>query len=262
MPRYDFAAQRLFVDAPLAAGAAIEIDREQANYLLNVLRLGENDGILVFNGADGEWLARIAPTGRKSARLVVERNVRPQDRPGQNGASELHYLFAPLKHARLDYMIQKAVEMGAARLQPVLTRRTQAQRVNLERMRANAIEAAEQCGIMTIPQIDDTITLERLLRDWPADRRLVFCDEDAPVAEPFTALTQAFASQSPAEDSRPAVAVIVGPEGGFDDAERKALAEVPGAVSISLGPRVLRADTAAVAALAIVQAAIGDWRTQ
>jgi len=256
MPRYDFAAQRLFIDAPLAAGAAIEIDREQANYLLNVLRLGENDGILVFNGADGEWLARIAPTGRKSARLVVERNVRAQDRPGN-----VHYLFAPLKHARLDYMIQKAVEMGAARLQPVLTRRTQAQRVNLERMRSNAIEAAEQCGIMTIPQIDDTITLERLLRDWPADRRLVFCDEDTAVAEPFAALTQAFASRPAAEDSWPTVAVIVGPEGGFDDAERKALAELPGSVSISLGPRVLRADTAAVAALAIVQAAIGDWRT-
>jgi 16S rRNA (uracil1498-N3)-methyltransferase len=257
MPRYDFAAQRLFVDASLAAGAPIEIDREQANYLLNVLRLAENDGILVFNGADGEWLARIATSGsrsaaRKSARLVVERNVRPQDRPG-----DVHYLFAPLKHARLDYMIQKAVEMGAARLQPVLTRRTQAQRVNLDRMRANAVEAAEQCGVMNIPLIDDTIALDRLLRDWPANRRLVFCDEDAAVAEPYAALTQAFAGQS-----RPAVAIIVGPEGGFDDAERKALAEVPGSVSISLGPRVLRADTAAVAALAIVQAAIGDWRTQ
>ncbi|MDF2115822.1 16S rRNA (uracil(1498)-N(3))-methyltransferase [Roseiarcaceae bacterium H3SJ34-1] len=262
MPRYDFAAQRLFVDAPLAAGAAIEIDREQTNYLLNVLRLAENDGILVFNGADGEWLARVAASGgrsagRKSARLVVERNVRPQDRPG-----DVHYLFAPLKHARLDYMIQKAVEMGAARLRPVTTRRTQAQRVNLERMRANAVEAAEQCGIMNIPQVDDTIALDRLLRDWPANRRLVFCDEDAPVAEPFAALTQAFAEQIRAGQHQPAVAVVVGPEGGFDDSERKALAEVPGSVSISLGPRVLRADTAAVAALAIVQAAIGDWRTQ
>jgi 16S rRNA (uracil1498-N3)-methyltransferase len=256
MPRYDFAAQRLFVDAPLAAGAAIEIDREQANYLLNVLRLAENDGILVFNGADGEWLARIAPTGRKSARLVVERNVRPQDQPGG-----VHYLFAPLKHARLDYMIQKAVEMGAARLQPVLTRRTQAQRVNLDRMRANAIEAAEQCGIMNIPLIDDTITLDRLLRDWPANRRLIFCDEDAAVTEPFAALTQAFQGQDCQGQNWPAVAVIIGPEGGFDDSERKALAAVPGSVSISLGPRVLRADTAAVAALAIVQAAIGDWRT-
>jgi 16S rRNA (uracil1498-N3)-methyltransferase len=124
-------------------------------------------------------------------------------------------------------------------------------------MRANAVEAAEQCGVMNIPLIDDTIALDRLLRDWPANRRLVFCDEDAAVAEPYAALTQAFAGQS-----RPAVAIIVGPEGGFDDAERKALAEVPGSVSISLGPRVLRADTAAVAALAIVQAAIGDWRTQ
>lgn len=261
MPRYDFAAQRLFVDVPLVDGAAIELDREQANYLLNVLRLAENDGILVFNGADGEWLARIAPTGRKSARLVVERNVRLQDRPGQNRSRELHYLFAPLKHARLDYMIQKAVEMGVARLRPVLTRRTQAQRVNLERMRANAIEAAEQCGIMNIPQIDDTITLDRLLRDWPADRRLIFCDEDAAVAEPFAALTQAFSGQSLTEQSLPAVAIIIGPEGGFDDSERQALADVPGSVSISLGPRVLRADTAAVAALAIVQAAIGDWRT-
>jgi len=257
MPRYDFAAQRLFVDTPLAAGTSVELDREQANYLLNVLRLVENDGILLFNGSDGEWLARIAPIGRKSARLVVERNVRLQDRPGN-----VHYLFAPLKHARLDYMIQKAVEMGAARLQPVLTRRTQAQRVNLERMRANAIEAAEQCGIMNIPRIDDTITLDQLLRDWPSDRRLIFCDEDAAVAEPFAALTQAFSGQPLADQNWPAVAVIVGPEGGFDDSERRALAEIPGSVSISLGPRVLRADTAAVAALAIVQAAIGDWRAQ
>ena len=250
MPRYDFAAQRLFVEAPLAAGATIEIDRDQANYLLHVLRLGEDDGILLFNGADGEWLARLAPSGRKAVRLIVERNLRPQDRPGA-----VHYLFAPLKHARLDYMVQKAVEMGAARLQPVLTRRTQAQRVNLERMRSNAVEAAEQCGIMTIPQIGETMTLERLLRDWPADRRLIFCDEATPVTEPFAVLTRAFAGKS-----SPCVAVIVGPEGGFDESERQALVRVPDSVAISLGPRVLRADTAAVAALAIVQAAIGDWR--
>ncbi|MDT2023991.1 16S rRNA (uracil(1498)-N(3))-methyltransferase [Methylocella sp. CPCC 101449] len=250
MPRYDFAATRLFVPQPLAAGAVVDLERDQSNYILNVLRLREGDTILVFNGRDGEWSARIAPGTRKSARLEISEQAR-----AQQPACDLHYLFAPIKHARLDYMAQKAVEMGASKLQPVLTRRTQVQRVNLERLQANAIEAAEQCGIMTIADVAEPIDLERILRDWPAARRLVFCDEDAAIAEPVQMLRHAVAD-TPA----PALAVLIGPEGGFDDAERKMINAVPGVIGISLGPRILRADTAAVAALAVVQAAIGDWR--
>ncbi|MDH7796686.1 MULTISPECIES: 16S rRNA (uracil(1498)-N(3))-methyltransferase [unclassified Beijerinckia] len=250
MPRYDFAATRLFVSHPLSAGAILDLERDQSNYILNVLRLRESDTIFIFNGRDGEWMARIAPGSRKVARLEAIEPVRLQQ-----AACDLHYLFAPIKHARLDYMAQKAVEMGASRLQPVLTRRTQVQRVNLDRLRANAIEAAEQCGIMTIAEVAEPVDLERVLRDWPASRRLIFCDEDADVVEPVLALRQAVG------DARaPALAVLIGPEGGFDPAERKAISAVPGVIGISLGPRILRADTAAVAALAVVQAAIGDWR--
>jgi 16S rRNA (uracil1498-N3)-methyltransferase len=160
------------------------------------------------------------------------------------------YLFAPLKHARLDYMVQKAVEMGAARLTPVLTRRTQVHRLNLERMQANAIEAAEQCGILSLPAIDEPRPLESVLRDWPQDRLLVFCDEDAPVRDPVAALQAHMPLTS--------CAVIIGPEGGFDPAEREQLMRVSPSVCLSLGPRILRADTAAVAALALVQAILGD----
>ena len=248
MSRYDFAAQRLFVDAPLASGARIALSREQANYLLNVLRLAAGDNIIVFNGKDGEWRAVLADTGRKAASLDVVEALRAQE-----AGPDIHYLFAPLKHARLDYMVQKAVEMGAARLRPVLTRRTQAQRVNLERMRANVIEAAEQCGILTIAEIEEPLSLEKALAQWPQDRLLVFCDEDAPMADPVAALRQRAKPGAP-------IAVLIGPEGGFDPAERALLMRMEQTLAISLGPRILRADTAAVAALALVQAAIGDNR--
>ena len=158
MSRYDFAAQRLYVDAPLADGARVTLSREQANYLLNVLRLAAGDSVIIFNGHEGEWRAVLADTGRKAASLDVVEGLR-----GQEAGPDIHYLFAPLKHARLDYMVQKAVEMGAARLRPVLTRRTQAQRVNLERMRANVIEAAEQCGILTLAEIEEPLSLEKTL---------------------------------------------------------------------------------------------------
>ena len=245
MSRYDFAAQRLFVDAPLTKSARIALSREQANYLLNVLRLDAGDSVIVFNGRDGEWRAVLADTGRKSASLDVEEILR-----GQEAGPDLDYLFAPLKHARLDYMVQKAVEMGAARLRPVLTRRTQAHRVNLERMRANVIEAAEQCGILTLPEIEKPLALEKMLAQWPQDRLLVFCDEDAPMADPVAAL------RSRAQAGAP-IAVLIGPEGGFDPAERAMLMKMEQTLAISLGPRILRADTAAVAALAVVQAAFG-----
>ena len=246
MPRYDFTSHRLFVDMPLAAGARLVLSREQANYLLNVLRLSEGEGFLVFNGRDGEWGARLAGGSRKAPEAVAERQTRPQ-----TPASDLWYLFAPIKSARLDYMVQKAVEMGVSRLMPVITRRTVASRVNLERMRANVVEAAEQCGVLSLPAVADDAPLARVLAGWPAERRLVFCDEDAEVKNPLVALA-AVPRGAP-------LAIIVGPEGGFDPSERQELQAIPGAVRLSLGPRILRADTAAVAALSLVQAALGDF---
>lgn len=250
MARYDFNAQRLFIEADLADGALVELGREQSNYLLNVLRLREGERVHVFNGRHGEWSARVGASGRRAATLEITEHVRPQDAP-----CDLHYLFSPLKHARLDYMVQKAVEMGASRLCPVMTRRTQAARVNTERMRANAVEAAEQCGVLNLPDVDEPVKLEALIAAWPAERLLIFCDEDASPGDPVAALRAACK-----ETASPALAVLVGPEGGFDPAERRALLAMPGALAISLGPRILRADTAAVAALAVAQTALGDWR--
>ncbi len=243
---YDFRSPRLFVAANLAAEADIALDKGQANYLLNVLRLKDGDPILVFNGRDGEWRARIGDARRKSAQLLVEAKTRDQ-----TPAPDLHYLFAPLKHARLDYMVEKAVEMGVGRLCPVLTEFTQVSRINLDRMRANAIEAAEQCGILSIPEIEMPRKLAEVLRDWEPNRRLVFCDEAAPTANPAEALRGL---------ARGPAALLIGPEGGFSDAERSALRGLPYVTPLSLGPRILRADTAAVAALALVQSTIGDWR--
>ena len=246
MPRYDFRSPRLFIDAPLAAGARLALDGAQANYLRNVLRLKGGDGVLVFNGRDGEWRAALAEAGKRGAALVVGDRVRAQE-----GGPDLHYLFAPLKRARLDYMVEKATEMGVSRLRPVLTRRTIAERVNLERMRAHAVEAAEQCGILRIPEIDAPERLDRALAAWDGARPLVFCDEAGEETCPFTALARI--APGP-------VAVLVGPEGGFDAAERELLSAQPFVTRISLGPRILRADTAAVAALALVNAVLGDWR--
>jgi 16S rRNA (uracil1498-N3)-methyltransferase len=246
MPAYDFRSPRLFVEAPLAAGAEISLDHAQAHYLTTVLRRKTGDGVLVFNGRDGEWSAALTVQKRTSA-LRLGAKVREQTVP-----ADLHYLFAPLKSARLDYMVQKAVEMGASRLQPVLTRHGQVARVNLERMRANAVEAAEQCGILSIPEIAAPAEFFRLLDARDAARFIVFCDEDAEVVDPLAALS--------AVPRRSPLAVLVGPEGGFAADERAALLKLPNVVRIALGPRILRADTAAVAALAIVQAVVGDWR--
>ena len=250
MPRYDFRTPRLYVDAPLSAGTSVALDPAQANYLGNVLRLKSGDVVLAFNGCDGEWRGRLASTGKRKLALEVEAATRPQA-----GALDLHYLFAPLKHARLDYLTQKAVEMGASRLQPVITRHAQVARVNVERMRANAIEAAEQCGILTLPEIGLPQTFERMIAERDPARLLVFCDEDAEVKDPVAALSAARVGN----DQIP-LAVLVGPEGGFAADERAALLALPNAVRLALGPRILRADTAAVAALALVGAVLGDWR--
>jgi 16S rRNA (uracil1498-N3)-methyltransferase len=247
----DFTSTRLFIDAPLAADAVVTLDAKQANYLVNVLRLGEGDSVLVFNGRDGEWRGTLGASGRKTWQLVVGAQTRPQTPP-----SDLHYLFAPLKHARLDYTVEKAVEMGAGRLRPVITRHTQVTRVNVERMRANAIEAAEQCGILSLPEIDEPRPLPDVLSAWAEEqpgRRLIFCDEGDEGADPIAVL--AALPPSP-------LAVLIGPEGGFSVEERAQLRALPFVTAISLGPRILRADTAAVAALAVVQAVLGDWRNR
>ncbi len=249
MSRLDFTSHRLFTSAPLVSGGLVDLTREQANYLVNVLRLGEGARLLVFNGSDGEWRAALANPGKKAVWLRIEEQVRDQE-----GLPDLDYLFAPLKHARLDYMAQKAVEMGARRLRPVLTRRTQASRTNLERMRANVVEAAEQCGLLALAQVMKQEKLETALAQWPDDRLLIFCDEAADVADPVAALRRDGAGFSK-------FAVLIGPEGGFDDSERAFLSRVTPGIRISLGPRVLRADTAAVAALTLVQAVLGDWRS-
>jgi 16S rRNA (uracil1498-N3)-methyltransferase len=248
MSRLDFTSHRLCVEAPLASGEKIELTREQTNYLVNVLRLGDGARLLVFNGRDGEWRAQLAPAGKKAAALRIGEQAREQD-----FLPDIDYLFAPLKYARLDYMAQKAVEMGARRLRPVLTRRTQTSRINLERMRANVVEATEQCGILSIAEVLAEEKLENALANWPEDRLLIFCDEAAETADPVAALRAA-------GEGFGKLAVLIGPEGGFDESERQMLAAMKSTARISLGPRVLRADTAAVAALALVQAALGDWR--
>ena len=249
MAAYDFAATRLFVEAPLATGASVPISGDRANRLLNVLRLRDGAEICVFNGIHGEWRARLTDTTRKAAVLHVAEQLRPQA-----AGPDIDYCFAPLKHARLDYLVQKATEMGTRRLRPILTRRTQVSRINLDRMRANVIEAAEQCGVLALPEVLDETTLERALRDWDAERRLVFCDENAEIADPFAALRAAPTAGK--------WALLIGPEGGFDESERAALTAHPATTAISLGPRILRADTAGVAALAILQTIYGDWRVR
>jgi 16S rRNA (uracil1498-N3)-methyltransferase len=247
MPDHDFRSPRLFVDAPLSEGRAVALEREQSNYLGNVLRLSAGDSILVFNGRDGEWRAAIAGRKRPDS-LTIGSRTRSQDR-----LPDLAYVFAPLKHARLDYMVQKAVEMGASTLQPVLTRFTQVSRVNGERMRANVIEAAEQCGILSIASVADPVPLERYLVGRDPQRLLVFCDETAALADPLQALKHHPGTKN-------GIDVLIGPEGGFADEERALLLRQPQTLRLALGPRILRADTAAVAALALVQSALGDWK--
>ncbi|WP_244266857.1 16S rRNA (uracil(1498)-N(3))-methyltransferase [Polycladidibacter stylochi] len=241
--------QRLYVDAPLNAGLQFSADRAQANYLLNVLRMGEGSPLLLFNGKEGEWLAHITPTGRKACDIVVDEQTRPQSE-----APDLHYLFAPIKAARLDYMAQKAVEMGAGVLRPVMTQHTQGSNIKIDKVRANMLEACEQCGVLHIPQLHELTPLKQVIKNWrecDPDRQLIFCDEGEGSQNPLAAL-------EPIEKGRP-LAVLIGPEGGFSEEERSLLRAQDFVTPIPLGPRVLRADTAAVAALAVVQSKLGDW---
>lgn len=245
MAIHDARSQRLFIDAPLTGGGVIDLDRDQANYLLNVLRMPDGAPVLVFNGRDGEWQARTRIAGRKKCALVLEAQTRPQPKP-----AELVYCFAPLKQARQDYMVQKAVEMGAGVLQPVITRHTQVRQVNGRRMRANAVEAAEQCGILHVPEVREPVPLTGLASCLEPGTRLFFCDEHAPGAKGLAKPERGITSP---------IALLVGPEGGFSGEEREFVMSLEHVVPLGLGPRVLRADTAAVAALALIQATLGDW---
>ncbi|MEW9616437.1 16S rRNA (uracil(1498)-N(3))-methyltransferase [Shinella sp. S4-D37] len=244
--RANYRMQRLFVGDALAAGLPFEASKDHFHYLSNVLRMADGDAVLLFNGRDGEWHATLSFPTRKRLLLIPVEQTRPQPAP-----PDLHYLFAPLKVGRLDYIVQKAVEMGAGVLQPVMTQHVQGRITSLERLQANAVEAAEQCGILVIPEVMPPKKLDDLLSAWPHERRIVFCDEGHGSQNPLAALE--------AIEERK-LALLVGPEGGFSDEERTLLRNLDFVTPIPLGPRILRADTAAVAAMAVIQAAIGDWR--
>lgn len=243
--RANYKMQRLFVPDGLGPDIEFDVGPQQSHYLSHVLRLGEGAKILVFNGRDGEWSAAIAAKSKKALRLKLLALQRPQP-----PLPDLVYCFAPLKQGRLDYLVQKAVEMGAGILQPVITQHTQVAKPGIERLRANVVEAAEQCGILAVPELREAEKFERLLAGWDRERRLIFCDEDASTNNPLPAL-QAVRERK--------LGLLVGPEGGFSDEERRMLRALPFVTAIPLGPRILRADTAAVAALALIQATIGDW---
>jgi len=243
MVRLMTAKVRLFVDHPLGAGQPVPLTREQAHYLFSVMRLGAGAPILLFNGRDGEWLCEVTEAGNRGGEAVCATQTRPQRMP-----PDLWLLFAPIKKARTDFIVEKAVELGVRRLLPVQTQFTNSERIRQDRLQAHAVEAAEQCGALFVPEVAELARLDRLLADWPAGRALLFCDE----AEAGSRAAALEAAPAPA-------AVLIGPEGGFADAERARLGAMDETRVIALGPRILRADTAAVAAITLWQVACGDW---
>ena len=241
---------RLYLDQTLASGAAVALDRDRTHYLRDVMRLGPGDAVAAFNGRDGEWLGKIEALEKRSAALRMERRLAPQPEE-----SDLWLLFAPLKRGPGDLLVTKAVELGASALIPVMTARTSVSRVRKERMRALAIEASEQCGRCDVPETREPARLPDLLDGWPGDRRLMFCDESGhglPIADYLIGVRN--------DEIEVPRAVLIGPEGGFTGEERAMLRRQPFVVSVDLGPRLLRAETAAIAALVCWQAMIGDWR--
>jgi 16S rRNA (uracil1498-N3)-methyltransferase len=227
----------------LGAGQAVAVNADQANYLFNVMRLGKGAPVGLFNGRDGEWLALVEQAGKRGGILICDRQTAPLRLP-----PDLWLIFAPIKKARTDFIVEKAVELGAARILPVQTRHTNSERIRQDRLQAHALEAAEQCGATFVPEVADLISLDRLLATFPADRKLLWCDE-------------AMVGQAPALSGArgQAWAILIGPEGGFSADEQARLRTLPQVVPLALGPRILRADTAAVAALTLWQAALGDW---
>ncbi|WIY53470.1 16S rRNA (uracil(1498)-N(3))-methyltransferase [Devosia sp. YIM 151766] len=249
MPRSHASLQRLYVEPDLAMGTALTLNKDQSLYLAAVLRKSVGDEVVLFNGRDGAWLCSLTGDSKKSVTLDIVERIAAQTTP-----SDLWYGFAPLKNERLDYVIQKAVEMGAGTIQPVSTQFTQVHRLKPERLAANAVEAAEQCEVLTVPTIAPETSLDRLLDGWTEShgtRKLIFADENESSGSPLSVLQELKGQR---------IGLLIGPEGGFSEAERTKLRALPFVVPISLGPRILRADTAAVAAMAIIQATIGDWR--
>jgi 16S rRNA (uracil1498-N3)-methyltransferase len=234
---------RLYVEQPLGEGQTIPLTRDQAHYLFGVMRRGVGDALAVFNGRDGEWRAIAREAGKRGGTLEAVAQTAPQRDP-----PDLWLIFAPIKKARTDFIVEKAAEMGAARIMPVQTEFTNSERIRQDRLQAHAVEAAEQCGGTFVPEVSDLQKLDRLLADWPEDRQLMFCDEV--LAGGGKTLGQAGGGKW---------AILIGPEGGFSEAERARLHALPFAHAVSLGPRILRADTAAVAALTVWQQALGDW---
>ena len=234
---------RLFVSHPLAQGQTVPLEADQAHYLNGVLRMKPGEAVGLFNGEAGEWRATVSDLAKRRGMLVCEEQTRPQQNP-----PDLWLLFAPIKKARTDFIVEKAAEMGAARIVPVQTEFTNSERIRRDRLQAHAVEAAEQCGGTFVPEVTELQKLDRLLNDWPEGRRLMFCDE---------ALVGA--AERLADQTGP-WAILIGPEGGFSEAERAKLRALPFATAVSLGPRILRADTAAVAALTVWQQALGDWK--
>jgi 16S rRNA (uracil1498-N3)-methyltransferase len=240
---------RLYVEHPLGAGQTVPLDREQAHYLFGVMRLGVGDSVLLFDGATGEWLAEVRSAGKRGGELICLDQTKPLLMP-----PDLWLMFAPIKKARTDFIVEKAAEMGAREIQPVQTAFTNSERIRQDRLQAHAREAAEQCGGTYVPLVQDLKRLDRLLDTWPENRQLVFCDETlAGSGNPQEQLASEGTANTPA-------AILIGPEGGFSEEERERLSRMPQAIAINLGPRILRADTAAVAALAVWQSVAGDWR--
>lgn len=234
---------RLYVDHPLGDAQSVPLDRDQAHYLFGVMRLAVGAHILLFNGQDGEWRAEVVQAGKRAGELRCVAQTKPLQMP-----PDLWLLFAPIKKARTDFIVEKAAEMGASRILPVSTDFTNSERIRQDRLQAHAVEAAEQCGGTYVPEVADLQKLDRLLADWPEDRKLMFCDE----AEVGAAKQLGAAGSGP-------WAILIGPEGGFSEKERARLHAHPQTHVVSLGPRILRADTAAVAAMTVWQQALGDW---
>ncbi len=234
---------RLYVEQALGAGQSVRLERDSAHYLFGVMRMSVGDPVLLFNGQDGEWRCIVAQAGKRAGELVCQEQTKPRQMP-----PDLWLIFAPIKKARTDFIVEKAAEMGAARIMPVQTEFTNSERIRQDRLQAHAVEAAEQCGGTFVPEVTDLQKLDKLLLNWPDNRQLMFCDEaEVGSAKRLTSV------------SGDKWAILIGPEGGFSDAERRRLSAHPNAHVVALGPRILRADTAVVAAMTVWQQALGDW---
>lgn len=244
-PRVDFKSQRIFVEHDLRTGLNASLSHDNAHHLLTVLRMESGTPLLAFNGRDGEWRVEIERASKRAGSLKVLSQTREQ-----TPRNDLTFLFAPIKKDRLDWLVQKAVEMGAGSIGPVITQHTQTSKLREDKLAANIIDAAQQCGVLSVPDLQPVRSLDDKLSGWDEARRLIFCDEHSEIRNPIEALAPL--------KGKP-LALLVGPEGGFSEEERQRLMSLPFVTSIALGPRILRADTAAVAALAAVQMAVGDW---